>query len=1241
MHDATLLPEMTGTAPLYYVGVGASAGGLEALEAFFTAMPADSAMAFIVIQHLSPDYKSMMVELLSKRTAMPVRRAEEGMLVEANSVYLIPPKKNLTIFHGKLLLSESDHSRGINLPIDVFLRSLADDQAEKAIAVILSGTGSDGVRGIRAIKEAGGMVTVQSEESARFDGMPRAAIGTGLADFILPPDEIPLKLIAFSRHPYAVKADRPLLLSDEDGLTRIFALLRERTRVDFTFYKPSTMVRRIERRMTLNQIHELRDYVKFMESYSGEVTTLYRELLIGVTSFFRDREVFAELETIYLPQLFNHIKTRDVRFWIAGCSTGEEAYSLAMMSREVLKGLDKRLDVKIFATDLDRDAILRASSGIYPESVAADLPPRLLSQYFHRKDDQYQIDRSIREMVVFAQHNLIKDPPFTNIDLVSCRNLLIYLQPVLQRKSLELINFSLNPQGLLLLGSSETTGDSSDLFEPLHQKFRIYTSRGKRRPVSNGPEFAARPEPRPWQSRALFSGVSRQRSHEEERLLERFLQSLAGDYVPLAVVVNQQMEALHILGNPDGYFQLQSGKLMSDITKIAVKELAIPLATGLQKVFTTGQELKYAGIRVQRRGESKIVQIRIRLLPEVKGQESLATIFIGELVQPVKAPTSEEVPVYDVNQEAEQRIRDLEQELQFSRENLQATIEELETSNEELQATNEELLASNEELQSTNEELQSVNEELHTVNAEHQSKIIELTELNNDLDNLMENTRIGTLFLDENLAVRRFTPAIRRVLKILESDIGRPVNHLMHTLVGVDLFACIHEVALTTIEQEQEVRTRDGAWLLMRILPYHVGMGAVSGVVLTFTDIGLLKTTQDALSDHEIRLSSLYRAAPVGICRVINRTFVEVNDQMCRMVGYGREELIDQSSRLLYPTDEDFKLVGQEAYAQIQQHGAGTAETRWRRKDGAILPVLLSFAPLNPDNPDEGATFTVLDLLNHKQVMAQAQVSEERYRQLFETMAEGVVYQNAQGEITSINLAAARILGWSVNEPEGRSFAGSRWKVLGEDGADLPDDQHPSMIALHTGQPVMGAVVGVFNPQRGQIRWLKINAIPLFEPGSETPNQAYATFNDITDITNAERELTRAQHDLNESERIAHAALNALTAQVAILDESGAILMVNKSWRDFANENGAMAGALLEGANCLQACDCAQGDDAEEASAFAEGIRAVIRGERELFKSQYLSHSPQQKWLFTTRITRMPGEGPLRIVIVRKQVAVD
>jgi two-component system CheB/CheR fusion protein len=1110
MQDHDSQPGVENSTPIYYVGVGASAGGLEALESFFTPMPADSGMAFIVIQHLSPDYKSMMVELLSKRTAMPVRRAEEGMLVEANSVYLIPPKKNLSIFHGKLLLSESDHSRGLNLPIDVFLRSLADDQGDKAIGVILSGTGSDGVRGIRAIKETGGMVMVQSEESARFDGMPRAAISTGLADFILAPDEMPPRLLSFSRHPYAAKTDRPqTLLSDEDGMTRIFALLRERTRVDFTFYKPSTVVRRIERRMTVNQIHDLRDYVKFMESYSGEVMSLYRELLIGVTSFFRDREVFDELETHYLPQLFERMETREVRFWVAGCSTGEEAYSLAMLSREILGNLGKRLDIKIFATDIDRDAILRASSGIYPESIAADLSPKYLTRYFHRREDHYQIDRSIREMVVFAQHNLIKDPPFTNIELVSCRNLLIYLQPVLQRKAMELMNFSLNPQGILLLGSSETTGEMAELFEPLHQKFKLYASKGKRRPTSNGPEFSTVPEVRPWQNRARPAGGQWLRSHEEERVLDRFLQSLAGDYVPLAVVVNEQMEALHILGESEGYFRLPSGRLMNDITKIAVKDLAIPLATGLQKVFKTGQELKYTSIRIKWRDETRNIQIRIRPMPGKKGQEPLAVVFVEEMTPQPKEPAVSSAQVFDVSQEAEQRIHDLEQELQFSRENLQATIEELETSNEELQATNEELLASNEELQSTNEELQSVNEELHTVNAEYQSKIIELTELNNDLDNLMGSTRIGTLFLDENLAVRRFTPEVRRVLKILDSDIGRPVNHLVHILTKVDLFTLIDEVARSTTEQEREVRTEDGAWFLMRLLPYHVGAEAVSGVVLTFTDIGLLKTMQYALSERETRLASLYRAVTVGIGRVAGRNFLEVNDHLCQILGYAREELVDQSTRLLYLSQEEFELAGKDLYEQIRTQGVGTVETRWRRKDGIILPVLINGSSLNPEIPDEGATLTILDLSSRKRAIEQAQASEKHYRQLFDTMTEGVVYQNAAGEITSVNPAARRILGWSVDQNNGRTSADPDWRALDQNGQELPGDRQPAMIALRTGQPVTGVVMGVFNPQFGQTRWLRVNAMPLFEPGQDRPHQVYTTFSDITEILESVRVLAR------------------------------------------------------------------------------------------------------------------------------------
>ncbi|MES9915926.1 MAG: chemotaxis protein CheB, partial [Candidatus Thiodiazotropha sp. 4PDIV1] len=470
-------------APTHIVGVGASAGGLEAIEAFFKEMPPVSGVAFVVIQHLSPDHKSLMAELLSKRTRMPVHRAQDGMGVEPNSVYLIPPNKNLRLFHGRIILSEQDRdSRGINLPIDIFFRSLAEDQGAKAIAIVLSGTGSDGTSGIRAIKEELGMVMVQAEETAAFDGMPRSAIATGLVDYILPPNEMPTQLLSYLKHPFTAKDEyESTVLNDEDGVARIFALLRESSKIDFTYYKPTTIIRRIERRMAVNQIHDLNDYVRFMEGYPVELNSLHKDLLIGVTSFFRDPEAFKGIASKYLPQLFREAKEDKLRLWVSGCSTGEEAYSLAILCCEVLETLKIKMDVKIFATDVDREAILTASAGVFAESAVADIEPGMLSKYFYRRDEGFHISRQVREMVVFAQHNLVKDPPFTNMDLISCRNLLIYLQPVLQKRVLELFNFALNPKGILFLGSSETTGEMAEYFDPVDHKWRIYQSRGRRR----------------------------------------------------------------------------------------------------------------------------------------------------------------------------------------------------------------------------------------------------------------------------------------------------------------------------------------------------------------------------------------------------------------------------------------------------------------------------------------------------------------------------------------------------------------------------------------------------------------------------------------------------------------------------------------------------------------------------------------------------------------------------------------
>lgn len=837
--STTLLNE-SELQPTYYVGIGASAGGLEAIEAFFSRMPEDSGMAFVVVQHLSPDYKSLMVELLSKRTPMPVQRAEDNMAVQPNQVYLIPPKKNLTIFHGKLLLNDQDPHKGINLPIDIFLRALAEDQSEKAVCIILSGTGSDGMRGVRAVKENGGMVMVQSEESAKFDGMPRAAISTGLADFVLPPEQMPAQLLAYAKSPYATRATRSseVPFKDQDGLTRLFAILREQCKVDFTYYKPSTVTRRIERRMAVNQIDDIRDYASYMQQNSGEVTALYRELLIGVTSFFRDQAVFDQLAQQWLPELFQQATHQEVRFWVAGCSTGEEAYSLAILARECMEAINLRPEVKIFATDIDRTAIQYGAIGSYPESIAADLSPRLLNKYFFRKEDNYQVSRAIREMVVFAPHNLIKDPPFTNISLISCRNLLIYLQPVLQHKVLDFFNFSLKQQGLLVLGTSETTGEMGDYFEVLDPKLRIFRARGRARPAREILDLKGPTDTRFRDLKQRYSNMRRlQRGTDEERILERFLDQVGKDLLPLTLIVNEQGELLHVIGDVKHYFKLHSGKLTYDIVKMATRELAIPLTTGLQKVFHRQQDLRYANIRLQRDGVTETIELHIHLLPPQKGYEPLAAVMISPMKKSESPAFSQTAETYDLSKEAEERIRDLEQDLQFTQENLQATIEELETANEELQATNQELLASNEELQSTNQELQSTNEELFTVNTEYQNKIIELTELHNDVDNLLRATGIGTLLLDENLEVRRFSSSITAVFKLLKSDTSRPITHIPHHIVNCDPLAIIRQVQQAGAEIEREVLAEDGRWRLMRVAPYKIGPETFSGIIVSLVDI--------------------------------------------------------------------------------------------------------------------------------------------------------------------------------------------------------------------------------------------------------------------------------------------------------------------------------------------------------------------------------------------------------------------
>lgn len=834
--------------PLYYVGIGASAGGLEAIEEFFNNMPEESGFSFIIVQHLSPDYKSLMRELLSKHTKMPIYIAKEGMKVVKNSVYLIPPGRNLKIFHGNLLLSEQEQNRGFNFPIDIFLCSLAEDKGERAIGIILSGTGSDGTKGIKSIKEFAGITIVQSEDTARFDGMPRSAISTGMADFILSPAEMPTQLLTFINYPNYTKikfTDKVTINEEQILINRIFALLREKHKVDFTFYKQGTVVRRIERRMMVNQISELASYVKLIETYPREINQLYQDLLIGVTSFFRDPEVFKIIEENLIDNLFKRDGIKEFRFWIAGCSTGEEVYSLAMLCFECMERIGKKVDIKIFATDLDSNAIMQASNGVYKENIRSDVPQYLLNKYFvPRNDDCFQISSKIREVVVFATHNLLKDPPFTNIHLISCRNLLIYFQPVLQKKVFEFFNFSLVPSGLLVLGTSESINEMAEYFEIIDHKWKIFQTTGlKNKMIPNNSLFfslkqAKTPVNYPPTGGNLF--------RPDDRLLEKILQTIANQYLICALIINENMELLHIIGNSEGLLQWPTGKVVNDISKIVLKELSIPLSNGIQKVAKTGTNISYSNIHIHRKDQDHIYQVQIQLLSDKPQQNSLYIVIIDEN-SPRALVQGAETQSYDAPQAVEQRISQLEQELQFSRESLQATIEELETSNEELQATNEELLSSNEELQSTNEELQSVNEELHTINSEYQQKIIELTELNNDIDNLLSSNPIATIFLDENFEIRRFTPSTTKIFYLTDLDLGRPLIHISNNLVDVNWFEYARSVQTSSISIENEVQTISGHCYIMKILPYSIAPKTFFGVTMSFIDITSRKLAENRI----------------------------------------------------------------------------------------------------------------------------------------------------------------------------------------------------------------------------------------------------------------------------------------------------------------------------------------------------------------------------------------------------------
>lgn len=825
----------TEGSPVAIAGIGASAGGLVALEAFFAHVPRATGIAYVVVTHQAPDQPSSLPEILQRSTTLPVVKIEDGMRAKPDTVYIIPPNVDLFILHGTFTLIEQALHQGLRLPIDTFFRQLAEDQEERAVGIVLSGMGSDGTLGVRALNEHRGMVMIQDPGTAKFGAMPQSVLATGLVDYSAPVEELPNLLIDYVQHQARVPREpRPHTGQMENSLTKIFALIRTHTGQDFTFYKRNTIVRRIDRRMGLHQIARIEDYILYLRENPDEVKTLARELRIGVTQFFRDPDAWQVLQETVFPDLISsrsHGET--LRVWIVGCSTGEEAYSMAIALHETLDALQRHgsLRIQIFATDLDADAIETARLGRYPANISADVSPERLERFFVSEGDSYRVRPEIRETVVFAVQNVISDPPFTRLDVISCRNLLIYLSPEIQRRLIPLFHYALNPEGILFLGAAETIGEHSDLFSAVDTKNKIFVARG-----DGSTTIQQIGLPGSW---SLPGTTGRARSLQPQTAIPvgtLTQQELLKYYAPPAVVITENGDILYVYGRTGKYLEMPTGKADLNIFTMVREEFRYQIATAIQAAIHKKADVTGSKITIRDGGLQKVT-VTVRPVRRPPGTGDLLMVTFEESEEEQSGPPRAEVSGTNLEDAA---WKELEQELAQCREQhkntmeaMQASQEEMKSMYEELQSTNEEIQSTNEELTTSKEELQSLNEELITVNAELQTKIIQLTQTTDDMATLLRSTEIGMVFLDTELRVRRFTEPATRIVNLIPSDVGRPVTDLgTNILNGDSIFREARQVLDTLAIREKQVQVTNGDWYLMRILPYRTSDNRIDGVAI-------------------------------------------------------------------------------------------------------------------------------------------------------------------------------------------------------------------------------------------------------------------------------------------------------------------------------------------------------------------------------------------------------------------------
>lgn len=1057
------------------VGIGTSAGGLEALQEFFKSVPNDSEIAYVVIQHLSPDYKSLMDELLARFTKLPIFVIKSGMIIKPNTIYLIPPRKNLYISQNKLILMDVDLNKGLNLPIDTFFRSLAEERGKDAIGIVLSGTGSDGTAGIKAIKEKNGMVIVQDEKTAKFTGMPNSAIATGLVDFILPPSEMPETIIKYVQHPLikSNKQKSDVIFEQDDLLDKAIIILQEKFNVDFNAYKQNTILRRIERRVSINHFIDLSSYLTFLEESDVEKEILFRELLIGVTQFFRDKEAFASLtEKVLTPLIKSDSKA--IRIWSAGCSTGEEVYSIAILLKELMIKYNIKKEIKIFATDIDKKALEIAGNGIFPESILLDIDSSVVNRYFSKKENFYKINDEIRNMIVFAYHNILKDPPFSKIDLLICRNLFIYLKPEVQNKLLIMFYYALQPGGYLFMGISETIGELTKAFRVLDSKNKIFEYiSGFRPPILSGYSLT--------DNKNILGDNKLKYKHKFELKIDEFYSTLLTKFAPPSIIIDSEYKIISVINDINPFTEIQPGHYSEELFNILPKDLGLFINNILRELKKNKKEMVSRNLTGLKSNKFDNILVTGR---KVEFSGNVYYILSFQFTKVHTEDVNELIPQFDLSLEKDRKIFELEKELKSSRENLNAVIEELESSNEELQSSNEELVASNEELQSVNEELQSVNEELFTVNTELQQKIDELTRLNDDINNLLKNTQVAALYLDSKLLIRKVTPELSKITNILETDIGRPISHI--TLIeGYNSFIQDIEVVQDTLQSiDKEIVTKNGQTYFIKIRPYRTEYGAIDGVIVTFAEISNIKKLQNEILYYSDKLKEALNVGKIAWCEycIKDNTFNydKSVENLLNLSANNLPKNLEEFNKYLNENDlklfkvEFNKLINQKL--KISEFDITFSNNNFEKR----LHIKLKLSNGGLKNSPLSLLITIVDISELEDVKNKLLIQNETINVAIENTMAGIVVVGIDGNIIFANSYAEKEFGISKKEIKNRTYDDDRWEILDLEKKPIKPENLPFAIVKRTKKILKDYRHYIKNPTKGDIL-INIDGIPILK----------------------------------------------------------------------------------------------------------------------------------------------------------------